>query len=268
MVGSKGFCGKHEKTCAYCERTLSPSSVQPYCGSLKCKMRWHKQKQDQTAAYWRNRELELDKQKLSILNRIYGNSEVQKELIDVLQIPHYKLKNEVVETSRVAEFERYLTSLLSTLDNDLTEEHTFQSPQQTQMTVSNSDNIATICAMCRGRCCKKGGDYHAFIQHSTFVRVLENCDISKDEIVSIYLSYVPESATIGSCIYHGSFGCALPEHLRANVCSEFFCRSLSDHLNKYAYQKPINATLVFAVDECDIYEAALVSNDGSKESIS
>lgn len=129
--------------------------------------------------------------------------------------------------------------------------------------------------MCRGACCKmRGRENHAFIQRSTLIRVLknseisiENPDVSIENIVSTYLSHIPEKATINSCVYHGALGCVLPEYLRADICSDFFCSALSEHINKHVEQGSPGNTLVFAVNESDIYDVATVSDSGSKKDV-
>jgi hypothetical protein len=91
---------------------------------------------------------------------------------------------------------------------------------------SPSLDLETICAKCRGHCCRKGGD-HGFISPRTLRRVLAaDPTLDADALIDVYLSHVPPRSYAGSCIYHSASGCALPRALRSEVCNAYFCKGL------------------------------------------
>ena len=99
-----------------------------------------------------------------------------------------------------------------------------------------------VCAMCRGHCCRKGGD-HGFISPSTLQRVLlANPAVSGDALIDTYVSHVPARSYAGSCIYHSASGCALPRALRSEVCTSYLCTGLKT-VSDSASQHPERAVV-------------------------
>lgn len=86
--------------------------------------------------------------------------------------------------------------------------------------------IASGCALCRGFCCRTGGD-EAYLNPRSIARVWSaRPSLTADELVATYLDAVPERAFKNSCIYHAATGCSLPGSLRSNVCHEYLCAPL------------------------------------------
>ncbi|WP_370315892.1 hypothetical protein [Thalassolituus sp.] len=96
--------------------------------------------------------------------------------------------------------------------------------------LSDSPGLATVsdrvCALCRGGCCTEGGD-HAYISPVLLRRQLDaSPDLSGQQLVSVYMSVLPDESIAGSCINHGINGCVLPREMRSDVCNHFLCDPL------------------------------------------
>jgi hypothetical protein len=101
------------------------------------------------------------------------------------------------------------------------------------------------CSLCRGSCCKYGGD-HAFIGDRTLARVrLANPKMTEQAMLNLYLERVPAAAYRDSCIFHGEHGCTLDRSMRADVCNTYFCGGLASYLKSRSDPGP---TVVLAGD--------------------
>lgn len=47
-----------------------------------------------------------------------------------------------------------------------------------------------------------------------------------EELLTIYLSKMPETIWSDSCVFHGELGCALPRDMRAEICNTYRCDEL------------------------------------------
>jgi len=84
------------------------------------------------------------------------------------------------------------------------------------------------CALCRGYCCRLAGD-HAFFRAETAQRFhRDNPDMTQEQVIDHYMSYLPEQSLENSCVYHGERGCVLPRDIRPSICNDFFCEGLWD----------------------------------------
>jgi len=83
-----------------------------------------------------------------------------------------------------------------------------------------------LCGLCKGGCCSTGRE-HAFLSVVTVRRMLDaSPGLTRDDIVQTYLQYLPQESIAGACINQTATGCALPRHLRSDVCNGFFCDPL------------------------------------------
>jgi hypothetical protein len=90
--------------------------------------------------------------------------------------------------------------------------------------------VATACGLCRGFCCRTGGDA-AYLNPVTITRVWSRQPhLTEDQVVSAYVDAVPDRAFDGSCIFHAAHGCNLPPSMRSNVCLAYQCKPLADAL--------------------------------------
>jgi hypothetical protein len=94
--------------------------------------------------------------------------------------------------------------------------------------------VASACALCRGFCCRTGGDA-AYLNPVTITRVWNRQPhLTEDQVVSAYVDAVPDRAFDGSCIFHAAHGCNLPPSMRSNVCLAYQCTPLRNALSAAA----------------------------------
>jgi hypothetical protein len=86
----------------------------------------------------------------------------------------------------------------------------------------------TACSLCRGYCCKGGGD-HGYLDERVMARVREaQPELDARAVMRLYVERVPEAGYAGSCIFHGEAGCTLNRSLRSDVCNSYFCNGLGN----------------------------------------
>ncbi len=86
--------------------------------------------------------------------------------------------------------------------------------------------LSAACGTCRGDCCRNGGT-HAFVSTKLIDGMRrENPGNSPQELIDLYLSYLPQRSFDESCVYHQTTGCALPREMRADLCNQFECEDL------------------------------------------
>jgi len=101
-------------------------------------------------------------------------------------------------------------------------------PETPESAADGAPLIQAACGACRGSCCKYGAD-HAYLYPDHFRRLLrDHPGRSREEILSDYLSRLPERAYRDSCVYHTETGCALPRERRSNLCNTFVCGGLEE----------------------------------------
>ena len=90
---------------------------------------------------------------------------------------------------------------------------------------THSAVLDNTCALCQGGCCTVGGT-QAFIKTADMLRRLqEDPSRTVDDLVDIYLAYLPEKSIHLSCVNQTTSGCALPREIRGDVCNGFYCES-------------------------------------------
>jgi hypothetical protein len=93
---------------------------------------------------------------------------------------------------------------------------------------------STACAMCKGWCCRNGGD-DAFLDDRTLARVrIAKPDMTEADLLHLYLDRLPPVAYRDSCIFHGAHGCTLDRSLRSDVCNSYFCGGLGAYMKTSA----------------------------------
>lgn len=84
----------------------------------------------------------------------------------------------------------------------------------------------TACGLCRGSCCKGGGE-HAYLDEHTMARVRQaRPELEAGAIIGLYVACVPRVAYRDSCVFHGAEGCTLDRTLRSDICNNYFCSAL------------------------------------------
>jgi hypothetical protein len=84
----------------------------------------------------------------------------------------------------------------------------------------------TACSLCRGYCCKGGGD-HGYLDERVMARVRQaQPELDARAVIRRYVQRVPAVGYAGSCVFHGKQGCTLNRTLRSDVCNSYFCNDL------------------------------------------
>jgi len=90
--------------------------------------------------------------------------------------------------------------------------------------------VHAACTLCRGYCCKGGGE-HAYLDERVMARVRQaNPDLDARSVMRLYLDRVPAISHEGSCVFHAASGCTLDRALRSDVCNSYFCTGLGNFL--------------------------------------
>jgi hypothetical protein len=93
---------------------------------------------------------------------------------------------------------------------------------------------STACALCKGWCCRNGGD-DGFLDDRTMARVrTARPDLDERAVLRLYLERVPAAVYKDSCIFHGNRGCTLDRSMRADVCNAYFCGGLGAYMKTRA----------------------------------
>jgi hypothetical protein len=89
----------------------------------------------------------------------------------------------------------------------------------------------TACGLCRGVCCKGGGD-HAYLDEGTLARVRRaRPELEAGAVIALYVGQVAGSVHRDSCVFHGANGCTLDRALRSDVCNSYFCPPLGQFVD-------------------------------------
>jgi hypothetical protein len=108
------------------------------------------------------------------------------------------------------------------------------SPKLQEPTAFVARVAETACSLCKGWCCRNGGD-DAFLDDETLARVrLARPDMTERAVLRLYLARVPAVAYRDSCIFHGKLGCMLDRSLRADVCNSYYCGGLGAYVKTSA----------------------------------
>jgi hypothetical protein len=109
--------------------------------------------------------------------------------------------------------------------------------------------LNTACIACQGDCCMQGNASRAFLTENTinYVRWCQP-EMEQDEIIEMYMSFMPERSIQGSCVYHGDEGCTLDRHIRADICNSFQCGYRKKLAEDYA-QKPGHGAVVAGISQ-------------------
>lgn len=178
------------------------------------------------------------------------------------EIPSCSASIEEVSEERKEAFEDHLIALILVLDN--TDEEKLFKPRFTpHKNTGVSHMLGSMCALCNGKCCNEGGTRNAFVQRSTLRGVIENLDeISKENIVEIYMQHIPKESTDGSCLFHTDRGCCLSSELRENICGEFFCLNLIGFIDSYQKKSAPKHIVVVSAHESEVRRVSVFEPEG------
>ena len=140
------------------------------------------------------------------------------EKVDLVALPAMKVHMEPVTLARK---DQLAASIEAAFDARIDRTRVRKTP-----TPLDDASLLAVCRTCRGACCKSG-ENHAYLTRAVLSRVkAEQRMANEASLLESYLDRVPEAAYQGSCIYHGSQGCALPRSMRSETCNRFLCYPL------------------------------------------
>lgn len=108
--------------------------------------------------------------------------------------------------------------------------------------------IAQACALCRGHCCRTGGDDAYLTAEALRDIALENGITCWQDLVDRYRPLIPDLSCRDSCLFHGRDGCALPRALRSPTCNHYFCAGARELIDAV---RPGNAGVVLLSTNVD-----------------
>lgn len=240
----------NSRTCTYCQAGL-PSHTPPninHCRALACQQAWQRENLSQIQRQEKEQRAQLNYRVEQF--RALQSQELRTPTHEVVMVEVPYNDNTVVKQTdeRRENFLQHLTHLISTLSEVETED-THCAQVETPLAPHLGEALAQSCATCRGFCCLQGEHYHAFIQRSTLLRVMENePELTTDNIVDHYASYIPDEAMQAGCVYQTETGCCLPSEYRANICHEFFCDGLRQYVSENSRKTP-EYTVIIATDQ-------------------
>jgi hypothetical protein len=121
----------------------------------------------------------------------------------------------------------------------------------------------SVCAACRGSCCRAGGD-QAYLTEETLLRSLEaHPDWTIARIREAYLKHLPAETVLNSCIYHSAQGCGLPRDLRSSTCNRYLCAKSRNLLAGLPENSP-PPILAVMFDDRKWTRSALIDETGMK----
>lgn len=128
--------------------------------------------------------------------------------------------------------------------------------------------LKVICSTCRGRCCKEGLTYHAFIDYD----VIRQCQHAFDldgmkEVIKHYLSFTPDKHFQGSCIFHGISGCTLPRKCRSPICNRYACADLEGQMRRLDTNVDMDGAVYCASDPDGVVIRVNLVHNGNVEPI-
>lgn len=253
--------------CVFCNTVLYDRSVKLHCQRLECRLKSQQEELKKVHARRRQKERALDEKKGSYKKKWLEINPKYKNELPIVEVPYFHPGSEELSEKRIAPFEAHLREMISSLDR-VEEEEKFRSPHGTPKKNELGAMLGKACGMCNGKCCRQGATSHAFIQRSTILRVLgANEGMEADQLVNLYKSYIPKIANKKSCVYHTTSGCCLPGELRADICDEFFCWNLDQHIEEHYDKSQPSQTMIFSVEEYEVKTVKLVSSNGDASNI-
>lgn len=94
---------------------------------------------------------------------------------------------------------------------------------------------AGVCALCRGRCCRPGREFHGFVDRALLERwTVRHPGTTLADAARAYRRCLPRRHVAGSCAFHGARGCTLPREMRSDLCNAFRCDGLRQALELQA----------------------------------
>lgn len=194
------------------------------------------------------------------LPRLLAQSSLQESDVSLLAIPAVVAALSVPSMERRERFRESVSAAVAAAGT--TSAETQDAPTGEP---GNAAVRSAACGLCRGECCRYGGDT-AYIDEGVVrrVRVL-NPALDDAALVAMFTGAIPDRTVEGSCILHGETGCALPREHRSHVCSNFYCRPIWGWERNSAPSRA-RAVAVFALHEKTVVRSMLVDEEEDGDS--
>lgn len=242
LLSQSRFCGAaccawhsslapHE-VCAGCGRRLSPHQFgERLCGKLECRRRLEERAKESESL----RIETLRREAQRIRDRESGLLGVaQPDGYPLVIIPAMRRRLVPLDDARRQAFRNKLSSLVAEAVARLSlPSAEAVTPKAVDPVSPRSPTVSLVtdqaCGLCRGSCCRNGGN-HAYLTVETLRRtMIEHPELSSDDVLTYYLSHLSDETIEGSCIFHQADGCGLPRALRSDTCNRFYCPSLVEY---------------------------------------
>jgi hypothetical protein len=116
-----------------------------------------------------------------------------------------------------------------------------------------------LCGWCGGRCCRFGGENHAYLNAGHLRRWQQaHPGSSLQDAATAYIERLPARHVAGSCMHHGERGCTLDRDMRSDVCNLFACDGLRD-VQVRAAQAPDDEWLFVMGPRAEVQATALAT---------
>ncbi len=234
--------------CRMCHRPV-PTDTGDVCDRPTCQTRLRVEAASEISRQKRQRDedwLEVSKRRTrSVLRQ--AAKEIGVPRLDGIAhglAPYIDLRQTRLPEDRRAEF---LAHLITVIDESFAKaDGVTTAPQPPEDDPEYAERLAheppepmalnASCIACQGDCCMQGASAMAFLKEETITcQRWKDPSLTRDDLIELYLSYLPETSTIGSCVYHGPQGCTLDRPWRANICNSFQCgfrRTLAEAIEK------------------------------------
>lgn len=223
--------------CGVCEKPISDRDWRLFqtCDFWKCRVE-HRRKQRELGVrraeeYHRRREelarrLRLFRDEVAVSLGIGEPERFVPAAVPAAERPISRLPQ-----GRLSALGDHLGQLISDARQDRGESAGDGCDRQAPMAAAEGDCMRVsileqACAICRGCCCLSGEDL-AYLDKGTMSSYLdEHPQYDSPQVISEFLSHVPQSTCKDSCVYHGEEGCGLPREMRSSVCNKHECAHL------------------------------------------
>ena len=242
--------------CDMCDTPLSVPQVltrQTHCGNIKCKLEWQNNQRKKLHQLADEQRKNYEKARDKSVENFMQLNQLDSDKVNVVELPFLENKESPPSTNRIASFKLFLEDLVNSLD-EINTEQKINAPNKGIAGAANTFNTQPYCATCQGKCCSKGREFQAFIQRHTMKRVIDNKElgITGENIVSTYISHVPEKSITNSCLFHTAEGCVLPNEIKADICGDFYCDGLSSLISLKEKAKTGALTVVVNRDKNEL----------------
>jgi hypothetical protein len=146
-----------------------------------------------------------------------------------VMVPRSEKELRPTSSERVRRLRKHLVQTLRGL-REAKHPERIASPVRPEPTGFVAEVARTACSLCRGYCCKGGGD-EGYLDEGTMARVRRAMpELDARALIRLYADLVPSEGYESSCLFHGRRGCVLSRSLRSDVCNSYFCRGLEDYV--------------------------------------